>query len=399
MAWLDAQASILFTLFYVLFWVCFFLQTKEFSSAGLSPENFLGMIGWLGQRPDGTGSEELKFLDYHIRKTSGTLILYASVPLVYLLGYTYFAFMENPNGWDEKTFQPEVASATSWYFIVSVMMIVTASSIVFSWSINNWSHHPFVKKLSKYCVNNSWTDVVKDINNEFRRIDKLSIKTNPVVKVVVTDNWILMVGQWPWNFHLAHQSDVELKVVKTDQHQLSTEGQAGGTQFLSILVKNRRDNSGSFTFRLNSLEYQNLQDKVRGPIQNIENIHIYKSVTERFIEVFREEVEKNPRATVNEEVDNCIGCMVAPSDVKLLRRCDTIDSDQPQEENNQPQDSCVTCYCRPMWCITCMGKWFASRQDQKHPETWLGSRCPCPTCRSKFCILDVSLIETTEGQE
>ena len=58
-----------------------------------------------------------------------------------------------------------------------------------------------------------------------------------------------------------------------------------------------------------------------------------------------------------QEVDNCIGCMVAPSDVKLLRRCDTIDSDQPQEENNQPQDSCVTCYCRPMWCITCMGKW------------------------------------------
>ena len=52
--------------------------------------------------------------------------------------------------------------------------------------------------------------------------------------------------------------------------------------------------------RLNSLEYQNLQDKVRGPIQNIENIHIYKSVTERFIEVFREEVEKNPRTTVNE---------------------------------------------------------------------------------------------------
>ena len=55
-----------------------------------------------------------------------------------------------------------------------------------------------------------------------------------------------------------------------------------------------------FYYRLNSLEYQNLQDKVRGPIQNIENIHIYKSVTERFIEVFREEVEKNPRATVNE---------------------------------------------------------------------------------------------------
>merc|ERR1712226_1765692 len=95
----------------------------------------------------------------------------------------------------------------------------------------------------------------------------------------------------------------------------------------------------SFTFRLNSLEHQNLQDKVRGPIQNIENIHIYKSVTERFVEVFREEVEKNPRATVNEEIDNCIGCMICPSDVKLSRRCDTVDSENQEE-------SCVTCYCR-----------------------------------------------------
>ena len=83
----------------------------------------------------------------------------------------------------------------------------------------------------------------------FLRIDKLCIRTNPVMKVVVTDNWIIMVGQWPWNLHLAHQSDVELKIVKTDQHQLSTDGQAGGSQYLSILVKNRRANLESFTFR------------------------------------------------------------------------------------------------------------------------------------------------------
>ena len=115
--------------------------------------------------------------------------------------------------------------------------------------------------------------------------------------------------------------------------------------------------------------------------------------------------------------------MVCPSDVKLLRRCDTTNSDNPE-------DSCVTCYCRPMWCINCMGKWyvyfssnssmklnmiralrtwiyfthyvnyrFASRQDQKKPDTWLGSKCPCPTCRSKFCLLDVCLIDITTPQE
>ena len=48
---------------------------------------------------DRNHSENLSF------QTSGTLILYASVPLLYLLGYTYFVFMENPDGWDEKTFQ------------------------------------------------------------------------------------------------------------------------------------------------------------------------------------------------------------------------------------------------------------------------------------------------------
>lgn len=75
MAWLDAQASILFTLFYVLFGFCFVFQSKEFASAGLSPENILCLLGWLGHRQgeDGSGSEELQFLNYHILKVSGIL--------------------------------------------------------------------------------------------------------------------------------------------------------------------------------------------------------------------------------------------------------------------------------------------------------------------------------------
>ena len=35
-----------------------------------------------------------------------------------------------------------------------------------------------------------------------RRIDKISIRTNPISKVVVTDNWIVMVGAWPWSLQL-----------------------------------------------------------------------------------------------------------------------------------------------------------------------------------------------------
>ena len=48
---------------------------------------------------------------------------------------------------------------------------------------------------------------------------------------------------------------------------------------------------------------------MRGPIQNIENIHIYKSITERFVEVFKEEVEKNPRATVDEVRKSILGLL------------------------------------------------------------------------------------------
>ena len=77
-------------------------------------------------------------------------------------------------------------------------------------------------------------------------------------------------------------------------------------------------------------------------------------------------------------VELCIGCNVSVSDVKLVKFCD-------------PRD-CGNCFCRPMWCVTCLSKWFAARQDQTNPHTWLQGTAPCPTCRSKFCMLDVCLI-------
>ena len=43
-----------------------------------------------------------------------------------------------------------------------------------------------------------------------RRIDKISVRTNPLSKVVVTDNWIVLVGAWPWSLQLRYAwSDVQ----------------------------------------------------------------------------------------------------------------------------------------------------------------------------------------------
>ena len=144
--------------------------------------------------------------------------------------------------------------------------------------------------------------------------------------------------------------------------------------------------SPSFVIRLKSTDYQELENRSRHSITNAANITIYKSVSERFIEVFKQHVERNPKFVQNsQDLEACIGCMAVQAEIKLIRRC--------AQNEGQQSPSCENCYCRPMWCLTCLGKWFVMRQDKDQPETWLGSRCPCPTCRNKFCLLDVSLID------
>ena len=57
------------------------------------------------------------------------------------------------------------------------------------------------------------------------------------------------------------------------------------------------------------------------------------------------------------------------------------------------EGKCRQCFCRPFWCMSCMSKWFAARQDQARPETWLSSTAPCPMCRAVFCMLDILKLE------
>ncbi|XP_077861519.1 transmembrane protein 129-like, partial [Saccoglossus kowalevskii] len=132
---------------------------------------------------------------------------------------------------------------------------------------------------------------------------------------------------------------------------------------------------------LNSGEYSDLREKLSAPIRNARNIVIHQSLSDQFLEAFREQVGLNPVYILPPEhadLEPCIGCMQSTANIKLQKLCD--------EPNT---GDCIQCYCRPMWCLECMSKWFASRQNQNEPQTWLSSKSPCPTCRSKFCILDV----------
>ena len=37
---------------------------------------------------------------------------------------------------------------------------------------------------------------------EIRRIDKISVSTNPLERIIVTDSWIILLGNLPFNFDI-----------------------------------------------------------------------------------------------------------------------------------------------------------------------------------------------------
>ncbi|XP_076245126.1 E3 ubiquitin-protein ligase TM129 [Calliopsis andreniformis] len=363
-----------YTLSYILISGCIIYPPTEFISAGLTVNSIF--LNWLG-------SENEFFVQYHIRRSIITLFIHSILPFGYAFGLILFGYVD--------TVRILVDHENLWltFLICTMFLPVYTLSKILIWSMNNWARHPIAKNLMIYCNNNNnnnnitWTAVASDINIEYRRIDKIIITTNSVISIVVTDNWIIKI--MPYTMKVAHQSDTALIVNKSDTHEMSPVTR-GEVQFINIKVKPTRAGAQSFDIRLDALDFKNLQDKVSRPIVILQDITFHKTLLERFIDNFKEQVQENPLYEYTEELGQCIGCMQAMSNVKLFKQCNSgIGSGNPEE--------CMTCYCRPMWCIDCMAKWFASRQDETAPETWLSSKCTCPVCRACFCVLDVCLIQ------
>jgi len=50
----------------------------------------------------------------------------------------------------------------------------------------------------------------------------------------------------------------------------------------------------AFDIRLNALDFKDLQDKVSRPIIVLQNITFHRTLLDRFIDTFKEEVNRNP---------------------------------------------------------------------------------------------------------
>ncbi|XP_076005343.1 E3 ubiquitin-protein ligase TM129 [Genypterus blacodes] len=357
-----------FTLAYAVFAVCFVFTPNEFHSAGLTIQNLFSQ--WLG-------SEDVCFIQYHIRRTSITLLIHSALPLGYYMGMCIAAPEKNLG------YIHQVSESWRVFLLLSICIQLASWTLVIYWSRHHWYNHPISRSLQAHTLPPHFGRgaVASSINTEFRRIDKFATGA-PGARIIITDTWVLKVTTY--HVYLALQSDCHVTVTESRQHHLSPDSTTP-TQMLSLRVDSINPAVRSFDIRLNSTEYVELREKLHAPIRNAANVVIHQTISELFLETFRAQVELNQPYVLpsGQELEPCIGCMQVPASTKLIRFC--------QEEGGD-NDECQQCFCRPMWCLSCLGRWFASRQDQQRPETWLASRVPCPTCRAKFCILDVCVV-------
>ncbi|KAF7644975.1 hypothetical protein LDENG_00212770 [Lucifuga dentata] len=358
-----------FTLAYVVFSFCFVFTPNEFRSAGLTVQNLFSP--WLG-------SEDVGFIQYHVRRTSVTILVHSALPLGYYMGMCVAAPEKN------LAYIHQVSDTWRLFVLLSLCLHFTSWILVIYWSRCRWYNHPICRSLQVHTLPPHFDRgaVATSINTEFRRIDKFATGA-PEARVIITDTWVLKVTTY--HVYLALQRDCHVTVTESRQHHLTPDS-ASPAQILTLQVDSINPAVKSFHISLNSTEYVELREKLHAPIRNAANVVIHQTISDLFLETFRAQVELNQPYSLpsGQELELCIGCMQVPASTKLIRLC--------QEDGADNDSACQQCFCRPMWCLSCLGRWFASRQDQQRPETWLSSRVPCPTCRARFCILDVCMV-------
>lgn len=365
------QPAILFSLFY---WLCAFLFVvgpAEFKSAGITIENFFS--GYIG-------SEDIDLINFHVKRTAVTVVYHSLLPFAYFLGMT----LVNGSG---VTIGEIFNLSIGWhvYSSISILIIIAALTTVYYWQMNDWSNHPIIKDLMFYVDRGdgttSWRVRASEIGNEFRRIDKYTTSHVGWSRVIVTENWIIVTSLYKIN--IARQDKVTLAIMQSEEHDISPEFNSM-VQYLHLRIKPTiRRELRPFHARILSTEFKEFKDATRTTIVTLPSVKILQSVDEMFLKAFREQVGKNEVYHMVAEAEQCIGCMHNTAEVKLVKNCAT-----------SGDDGCVNCYCRPSWCIDCMGRWYASRQNRTRPDTWLSGNATCPMCRMRFCMLDISLLQT-----
>lgn len=69
---------------------------------------------------------------------------------------------------------------------------------------------------------------------------------------------------------------------------------------MNIRVKPTRPGVTEFIIRINALDFKTLQDRMLRPITILDGVTFNKTVIDRFIEVFKQQIQLNPKYTTEE---------------------------------------------------------------------------------------------------
>ncbi|TGZ59538.1 hypothetical protein CRM22_009027 [Opisthorchis felineus] len=413
--------EVLYTLLFWLFVVFTVYPPLEFIAAGVTLENIFGRF---------LGSENVFFFEYHLRRTAMLRVVCSFYLLLYygvMRSLSPTVVLNSPN------IQPPFTlwDLILWTGIASFTFLCSHTYIVW-YAQGAWSGHPTVislKKLSDSTKSEGqssdppdqwWLSYVSSINAECRRPDKFVASQGglssswPGRRMIVTDSWILTSHFT--KFRVVKQSPDELiAVVASASSVFDTNsfteggrpaGESLGTQtMVTVRFANVHTGACILSFGLLASNLDALRSKLQCPLIHAEGVQLEPTVVQRFIEAFTRVVEENDlvRPPPGLELELCIGCASQPANVMLSQRCDPEAHAQLDAEIGSAflyVPPCGVCRCRPMWCLECMARWFASRQTESHrpPNIWLSGRVPCPTCRSIFCVRDVIRLQSEPMQ-
>lgn len=270
-----ASEAVWFSVVYAMICVYILTPPTEFITAGLTLTHLFGRF---------IDKEDVKFVEHHIQRTLLTVIIHTFLPLGYFLGFTNLIEDDGVvELWQSKLL---------WQCGLAVSCLVFTVGIVlaFSWSMADWARHPVTQKLSVY--GNPWRPIAMRINVEFCQVDKFISGAGSLTRTVVTNSWIIKAT--PYNLYLIQQTDAILELVSSAEHSVSHVS-GTGVQYLDIRVKSRRPGIESFTIRVNSMEYNDLREKLQAPLDNVRNIVIHRSLSDRFTDAFKNHVLQNAR--------------------------------------------------------------------------------------------------------
>ncbi|VDP75197.1 unnamed protein product [Echinostoma caproni] len=242
-----------------------------------------------------------------------------------------------------------------------------------------------------------WRQLASSINAEYRSPDKFvsgqgGIGHNwPGRRFIVTTSWILASRFTKFTVIRQHSDELVALLISSasvpDPDSRTEGGRPAGENLGTQMVVTLR-----FVDVQTASNLDVLRSTLQCPLIKAPGVDLEPTVVQRFVQAFAEVVDEGDPVSPDHDMDleQCIGCMAQTANVTLIQRCapdQTMNPNYGRSTSPGHQEArCGTCRCRPMWCLDCMARWFASRQTEAHrsPDVWLSGRVPCPTCRAVF---------------